>query len=319
MNQPTLARVLPRLGACLVALAVLHATAFAAPERRLNRTSRWLEVRSIRGRVAYLPIALETEQVAQLGDRLVAVGDSLSTAVDSGAQLQFDDGIGSLRVYDNTAIEVSRIETQTDGSKITHITVPQGTVQFQIRRFTHPGSRLRIETPAGIAGVRGTNFGVGVTPDGSNTAVATLSGSVSASAQGKTVIVNGGFYSTIERGQPPTAPLPLGSSNLRVGIRRLEVVDLPDGRVGVQLAGVLHPINSIVFNGTIAPSDRAGLFQSEVIPLQDNRHLTITVRSPVWGSRDYELTLTEDRWILDNPTARPQVILPARGSVIRRE
>jgi hypothetical protein len=68
-----------------------------------------------------------------------------------------------------------------NNGRITRLLVPRGQVRLQLRPFTNPGSRMEIETPAGTSGVRGTEFGLNVQPDG-KMAIATLEGSVATSA-----------------------------------------------------------------------------------------------------------------------------------------
>ena len=299
---------------CLAALLLAGCVAQAAPsDVTLRRPSRWLEVTTLSGEVTF-DSSQEDLRPAQLGDRLIALGESLSTGPAAAARLGLDAGIGSLSVRSNTELEVAELQTHPSGGRITRLTVPRGQVNFQIRRFTHSTSSLTIETPAGIAGVRGTNFGVGVDDSGITT-VATTAGSVAASAQGVTVVVNDGFFSTIVPGEPPSPPQQIGTTNLRVGVRRLEVLDLPSGDRGVRITGVVHPINSITINGITLETDETGSFGPTEIPLEGNR-LNVTVSSPVWGERIYGVTLTGSRWELDLPENYTQFVLPARGRVI---
>lgn len=62
--------------------------------------------------------------------------------------------------------------------------------------------------PSGIAAVRGTEFGVLVTDDGT-TNIATLTGQVAAIAESVTVPVDAGQVSTLFPGEVPSSPAPL--------------------------------------------------------------------------------------------------------------
>ena len=302
-----------RLPFLLATLGLAGCAATAAPDLTLGRPSRWLEVRTLSGDVMF-DGEREVLREAKLGDRLVALGESLSTGLDARARLVLDTGIGSIDVRSGTLVEVADLELHPTGARITRLTVPRGHVNFQIRRFTHPDSSLTIETPAGIAGVRGTNFGVAVDDAGSTT-VATNSGSVAASAQGVTVLVNGGFFSTIIPGQPPSPPQAIGDTNLRIGVRQLELLTLPNGDRGVRIAGVVHPINSVTINRVELLTDATGFFQPTDIPLDGDR-LSVIVSSPIWGERTYTVVLTPNRWQVDPPQASRDIVLPARGRII---
>jgi hypothetical protein len=287
-------RCWPAAIAGLLLLPSLVQAAIAAPDIPLpnGRYTRWLEVRTLQGNVSREQPP-NPPQMAKIGDRLERVGDRLATAPASEAGLALDDGIGFIKIAEDTILRVQEMRIDDKGGRITRLEVPKGTARLQIRRFTNPKSELTIESPAGIAGVRGTEFGVGITPSG-RTSVATAQGSVATSAQGVTVLVDEGSYSVVVPGQPPTPPQSLESVNLRLGVQTLELANR-NGALAARFIGRIHPVTSLSINGAIVDTDVAGRFD-ELVPLQSDRRFTAIVRSPVGEAQGYELTVTEEGW-----------------------
>ena len=257
-----------------------------------SRPTRWLEIRELEGSVDALHGGGNWHD-AHLNDRLLLPGDGVKTDADSEASLAFDDGIGSVRVFEESRMQILTMFIDAQGGKITEIDVPEGTARFQIRRFNRPTSALTIQSPAGIAGVRGTDFGVGITPRG-RTAVATFQGAVEAKAQGIAVNVEDGTYSIVIPGEVPTPPDSLSGADVDLGIVDLDLVEdtaEPTGR----LMGKVFPINLVYVNGEIIDIDVSGNFVVSAV-LDDRQKFLVEVRSPSGDSQGYELTVTEDDW-----------------------
>jgi cytochrome c-type biogenesis protein CcmH/NrfG len=275
-----------------IAIAILGdcLTSIAAPDINLpkNRATRWLEIRQFRSRVMYQPVK-NSSRAAKVGDRLQKIGDRLTTAKLSEATLTFDDGIGNVKVTEDTVLQIKRMQTTLTGGRITLLSVPKGLARLQIRRFKNSSSKLQIQTPAGVAGVRGTEFGVGVDPQG-KTFIATLSGLVTASAQGKTVNVNPGFFSTIVPGQPPTDPQPIDRTTC------LNVKTLTEVNTGsAKLVAQVKPSNLVFVDGQAVPTDKEGKFEIQA-PYSSDRRLLISVRSMGGEEQNYRLKVGFDPW-----------------------
>jgi len=163
-------------------------------------------VQQIQGEVTVL--RSQGSAPAAQGDQLSAVGDGLRTGDRSTAVLELDTDVGFLDVSEGTELRIRRLEMTADGGRITYLALPQGQGRTRLRRFTHQGSEFKIETPAGMTGVRGTEFGVSVQEDG-KTSIATLTGAVDTTAAGTTVAVPAGFQNLMQPGEPPTEPVPL--------------------------------------------------------------------------------------------------------------
>jgi len=248
------------------------------------RVERWLELRQLTGRVLYQ--RGETSRSAITGDRLETVGDGLSTGASSTAQLEIDTQVGFVNVSEQTRFQVQSLEIAPDNGRVTRLRVDQGQVRLQVRPFTHEGSELEIETPAGISGVRGTEFGLTVQPDG-KTGLITLSGQVDTMAQGQTVAVPAGFQNFTIPGEPPSPAVPLtNSTDLDFTLER----EIRRGMRRVQFVGRVDPVNLVLIGDQPQSTDRNGEFR---VPLRvrDRQQLQVTVITPLGDRQDYDLVL----------------------------
>jgi hypothetical protein len=238
------------------------------------RVERWLVVRQNQGQVQFR----RQGQVRAIksGDRLEAVGDGIITGKKSTAVLEVDTGIGVVQVAENTRVEVRSLGFAADSGRITLLSVPYGQVRLRLRPFTHPGSRLEIQTPAGVSAVRGTEFGVTVQSTG-KTGLATLNGSVAALAQNNTVMVPGGFQNLTIPGESPTQAVPLqDNTQLRYEFER----KIQRGMRTLRLLGQVDPVNLVFVGETPVPTDRNGQF-SLLLPALYAQKFAITVVTPL--------------------------------------
>lgn len=256
----------------------------AAPRSVTVRIERWLAMRQLWGQVTYQQGGISRS--AKEGDRLQSVGDGVTTGKGSGASLEVDTGVGFIRVAESTQIKVRSLELAPDNGRTTFLEVPYGQVRLQLRRFDHRGSRLEIRTPAGVSAVRGTVFGMSVQPNG-KTGLATLSGSVATTAQGKAVLVRGGFQNFTIPGESPSPPVPLRDNtelryqlkqHIRAGIRYLI------------LEGKVDPVKSVLVAGTPQSTDREGQF-TVLLPAVSTQSLQVTVITPLGRQQLHELTI----------------------------
>ncbi|MDJ0702053.1 MAG: FecR family protein [Leptolyngbyaceae cyanobacterium MO_188.B28] len=254
-----------------------------AQEIRVTSDQRWLEVQQIRGNVTYKG---NQNRPARVGDRLGSVGQGIATAGRSTSILNIDTGIGVVRVAENTDLQVRRLSVLSDGARVTILDVSQGQARLQVRPFSHPNSRLEIQTPSGIAGVRGTEFGVSVDPTG-KTGIATLEGAVEANAQGRAVLVDAGFASVIIPGHPPTPPRPID--------RELRLQNIRWRRLGrrVELLASVDPANSVLINGEEVNVSRIGAIDVSIPQAYNRPYLRVLVRNPLGEERNYRIRVRE--------------------------
>lgn len=249
------------------------------------RVDRWLNLEQKSGTVLFSQGS--TTRVANVGDRLQAVGDGLTTEQAASAMLSVDTGVGFVDVSQNTEVRIKALDTAPDNGRITHLEVPRGQVRLQVRPFTHQGSELEIYTPAGVSGVRGTEFGINVQTDG-KMGVATLSGGVETSAQGETVVVPGGYQNLTIPGEPPQPATPLtNSTELTYEILRSFQGNLRRA----YLVGQVDPVNSVFFQDQPIILDREGRFTLDLQVVNRRRRLTITVITPLGREQAHELII----------------------------
>ncbi|MBD2387648.1 FecR family protein [Cylindrospermum sp. FACHB-282] len=260
-------------------VATLRAS--AADDQLQVSVNRWIEVRRPIGQVLYS--RGQTSQPARSGMRLQAIGEGISTKKSSSAVLAIDIGTGFINVSENSNISIQKLLTGKGGERITQLQVKAGQVRLQVRPFTNSASRLEINTPAGVAGVRGTEFGVSVQQNG-KMGVATIKGSVATNAQGQTVLVDAGFQNITIPGEPPSAPVPL-KEDTRLNIRQL----VANGSQ-VQIVGSVDPVNLLIIAKQPQNTDKSGNFELTV-PLLANRRVEVVVVTPLGKKQLYELAV----------------------------
>jgi hypothetical protein len=256
------------------------------------RVDRWLAVQQVVGRVFYLGNVLYKSesgtQPAYAGMRLTSVGEGIQTGDRAKAVLGLDTGVGTIQVAERTDVRIQQLLTTPSGGRITRLRVNQGQIRLKVRQFTNPDSRLEIQTPAGVSGVRGTVFGVSVQPSG-RMGVATLVGRAVAAAQGQEVIVEAGFQSLVIPGEPPQPPTRL-TENLRLDLDYLVPFRVRQGDRQVRIAGRIDPVNLLVIAGVVQNTDRTGYFDVTV-PLPNNRQINAVVTTPLGKEQVYELAV----------------------------
>lgn len=246
------------------------------------RVNRYLEVRSIFGNVIYGN--QQTSQPANVGTKLQKVGDSISTGKNSRTMLALDTEIAFVEVAENTKLQIQKLHSTSNNGKVTELLLTGGQVRLKVRPLNNRESRLEIKTPAGITGVRGTEFGVSVQPSG-KTGVATLKGQVVTSAQGKTVSVNKGFQSFIIPGKPPSPPVRLQDDT------SLQIKILADmGNQQAKIAGKVDPVNLIILANESLITNQNGEFEV-ITALPNNRKIAVSITTPLGKKQKYELAV----------------------------
>jgi hypothetical protein len=238
-------------------------------------SDRWLEIQRTSGSVTL------NGSTARTGQRLDSVGDRIVTGANSDAYLLIDTSIGSVYISANTELQVTSLSTQSDGSRVTLLSVRRGQARIQARTFTNPNTRLELESPSGVAAVRGTDFGVSVGPTG-QTAILTIEGIVAANAQGETVEVPADFSSIIVPGEPPTPARPT-VEDLRLQVSANENF----GGRRVTVRGSTDPVNLVTLNGDTITTDENGRFRIEA---RSRGLLNFVVLSPLGNERVYTIT-----------------------------
>ena len=270
-----------------IGLGTGYGPAYGQADLRV-RGDRWLALSDVSGYVEIVPRGGQ-RRLARRGDRLSRVGDVLITGPDSSARLEMDEAIGIVAVAENTRLQVQALSITTTGAYITDLFLNYGQARLRIRPLTNPATRIEIYTPAGVSGVRGTDFGVAVGPKG-QTGVATFEGVVSSEAQGQAVTVNAQQQTTIRPGEPPTPPAPL-RDDPALFIETLRV--LPNqrdaaGRALAQVVGYTDPANLLQMNVQPRLLDREGRFDL-TLPVSAGGRIPTRVTTPLGTIQKYEL------------------------------
>ncbi len=268
-----------------IALILLGVTQGIAQQQNVSvRVQRWLTVQQLSGNVTYE--RQNNSRAARSGDRLEAVGDGVTTGNGSTATLLVDTGIGTISVFERTKLVIRELRIAPDEGRITRLDVPRGQVRLKLRPFTNRGSQLEINTPAGLSGVRGTEFGLNV-QDSGKTSVATLEGAVATSAQGVQVAVPSGFQNFTIPGEPPSEAVPLRDDpSLTYQLERV----LQGNIRNVRLVGQTDPVNTITVDGLPKTVDRNGRF-SVLYLAPSYLRINVVVTTPLGKTKTYELAL----------------------------
>jgi hypothetical protein len=261
----------------LVSSLISMASTNAQPPLQLL-VKRFIAIKSLSGTVLYQ--AENSTSTAQVGQRLTEVGDAIITGKQSSATLIIDEGIGTIQVSEKTELLIQRLYKKNAGY-VTQLKINGGQVRLKIRPFNNANSKIEVITPAGVSGVRGTEFGVSVLPSG-KTGLATLNGMVTLEAQSVMVKVDRGLQSTVIMNEPPSTP----SRLINDPSVRLDVIAARDGGRSVQLAGRTDSVNLLLIGETIVETDRTGNF-NVVIPLQNDRRLPLLSTTPLGRKQSY--------------------------------
>jgi hypothetical protein len=238
--------------------------------------SRWVEVRQMRGTVTY------QGRPARVGDRLTTAGQQISTGKNSSAVLAVDTGIATISVAELSTVQVKGLSVAVNGGRVTLLSVPAGLARVSARRLTNPNSRLEINSPAGVVGVRGTEFAVGVGPEG-KAATVLLEGKVDASAQGQSVKIEKGYASVTFPGNPPAPPQAF-KENMNYELISLSVIS--PGKV--RCICTVDPLNLVYLNDQPLKMDRTGKID-EVVPMPANSDYWLVVRTPLGNQISEEI------------------------------
>ena len=261
----------------LTAIVMSPSSTNAQPPLQLL-VKRFIIIKNLSGTVRYR--AENSTSTAQVGQRLTEVGDAIITGKQSSATLAIDEGIGTIQVSEKTELSIERLQ-RSNGGFVTQIKITGGQIRLKIRPFTNSNSKIEVITPAGVSGVRGTEFGVSVLPSG-KTGLATLDGKVTLEAQSVVVNVDRGLQSTVITKEPPSPPSPL----INDPTVTLDMIASRDGGRSVQLMGKTDSVNLILIGETIIETDRTGNF-NVVIPLPNDRRLPLTSTTPLGRKQSY--------------------------------
>lgn len=187
------------------------------PGLRLRIPIAWLRLQPVPVRVVAASgtaIGVTTRSgqrvpVALAADMEFFAGDSIETGGDGSVSLAFADGSrmtvgGDARLVFDT-LSVTGGEAFVD----TRLRLLNGHASVRARTGGDTIIRYEISTPAAISAVRGTEFRVGVQDGGNAARTEVLEGEVAVTGRARTLMLEEGFGTVVDRGRPPRPPRPL--------------------------------------------------------------------------------------------------------------
>jgi hypothetical protein len=137
--------------------------------------------------------------------RTLETGDTIKSGTEADVLITFFNG-STIELKANTQIEI--VELVKGKTKIIRLKQEIGETISKVEKLTDPAARYEIETPAAVAGVRGSQMLVRVALDGTTT-VQNLAGQISVTAKGVEIVIPVGSASTVRQGEPPASPQPI--------------------------------------------------------------------------------------------------------------
>jgi len=193
----------------IVSLVVVVTSIIISMSASSGKGPDQLSILSIQeGNVLVMKVGTNNWVDAQIG-LVLEEGDIIKVGNDSQASITFFDG-STIELETGTEIEIETLES-ADTENFETITIQQriGRTISRVKKLADPAARYEIETPSGVAAVRGTTMVIYVDPEG-NSQVFNEEGSVVVIAQGVEVQIPEGMQSMIISGQPPSLPAPAG-------------------------------------------------------------------------------------------------------------
>jgi VCBS repeat-containing protein len=198
------------------------------------------------GTVLVMKAGTDSWAEAEVGMSL-GVGDTIKTSDASGAQITFFDG-STVGLEAGTQIEITSLDSSADTGATT-ITLMQtiGTTISRVTKLLDPASSYNVETPTGVAAVRGSILLVRIMEDGT-VLITNLEGDIWAIWQGVELQIPEGRTCVIRLGQPPEL-IPL--NELSLAVNDSAITD-EDTSVTVAAPGVLDNDSGLIVGDTLA-------------------------------------------------------------------
>jgi hypothetical protein len=194
------------------------------PGSRLRVPIAWLKAQPIPAQVidvlgsAHLNRSGEAATGPVTRDVLFSAGDELHTGSDGNVTLQFGDG-SQMIVRGDSHVAFDTLSMYGGGAFIdSQLRLYQGRSDVRATSTESGQSRYRIWTPAAISAVRGTDFRVGLSDARQTMRTEVLSGRVDLTARARTVSVEKGFGTIVDKGAPPRPPRALLPPPLLTGV-----------------------------------------------------------------------------------------------------
>jgi ferric-dicitrate binding protein FerR (iron transport regulator) len=186
------------LSALLSCTLALPANLLAAPQGAGQRAGEISRV------IPSVSIARGSQKITASAKSVVNWKDEVDTQANARARIGLDDG-SVLNVGSESAIRVLQHDA---GAQQTELELTYGKIRAQAQKIAKPDGKFEVHTPAGVAGVVGTDFFTGFDASTGTMTVAVFEGLVKVcNLAGVCVIVKAGQITSVRSGDN-SAPLP---------------------------------------------------------------------------------------------------------------
>lgn len=166
--------------------------------------------------------------------------DLVNTQVNGRARIALDDG-SVLNVGSNSSFKVVKHDA---GAQQTQLELAYGKLRTQAQKISKPDGKFEVRTPAGVAGVVGTDFYVGYENDTMN--VIAYEGQVRVcDLAGLCVVVKAGQMTIVRHGNN-SGPAPPAQAGLDALVAASKDTDVPGKGAGLERAGHLGKGSALI-------------------------------------------------------------------------
>jgi len=214
------------LALSLSALLCIPSEILAAPDTPGQRAGEVSRV------IPAVSIARGTKTISASAKTVVDWLDVVNTQASARARVALDDG-SLLNVGSDSSIKVLKHD---GGAQQTELELTYGKIRSQAQKITKPDGKFEVRTPAGVAGVVGTDFFTGFDNSTGTMSVIVFEGIVKVcNLAGVCVIVKAGQMTSV-RSNDSTGPQVPTQATLDVLVDAGTTTDV-GGKVGVQNVG----------------------------------------------------------------------------------
>lgn len=226
---------------CALILALVLAAAIAVP------VDTWAEPQTAVQRAGEVARVIPAVSIAR-GARTVTASpksvvdwnDLVNTQANGRARIALDDG-SVLNVGSDASMKVVKHDA---GAQQTQLELAYGKLRTQAQKISKPDGKFEVRTPAGVAGVVGTDFYVGYENDTMN--VIAYEGQVRVcDLAGVCVLIKAGQMTIVRHGNN-SGPTPPQQATLEALVAASQDTDVPAKGPGLERAGHLGKGSGII-------------------------------------------------------------------------
>lgn len=219
----------------------------------------------------WLPIPIGADLVSS---------DIIRTGKNSTILLELPESAGFIRLLPETEVKVNEIKIVGgfEGGQIAELSIVEGKVITNVRKFTRKSSRLKIHTKGATAAVRGTSFMTSYNNKNKETKVLVGDGAVAVDAEGKQVMVNPKEFTKVNQGSTPSDPSLVGDKLV------LNINSLKSSGSALKISGETDPEAEINLNDvTIFPNSDGDFSNNLYLNEGENK---VVIRASTIDGRD---------------------------------